>query len=232
MLDGKQSAFAENQEIKSKLATLCRLLEHLGLIDFSGHVSTRIPGTENILINPRSVARCKVTPEDLLVIDLDGRVLEGRSAPPSESPIHTEIYRARPDVMAVVHLHSPMAVLVATAKLLYVPAVYHGAIFSEGVPVLDHSGHIDTRERGESMAKLLGSRRALLIRGHGAVAAADTVESALLTCVCLEENAKYLYQLSLLGKVTPLSPDEINEGAHFLRSAHKLWSYYEDKLGF
>src|SRR5919106_3714235 len=114
MFDGQSSTSTENQEIKSKLATLCRLLEHLGLIDFSGHVSARVPGTENVLINPRNVARCKVTPADLLTIDLDGRVLEGRSGPPSEFPIHTEIYRVRPDVMSVVHLHSPMAILVAT----------------------------------------------------------------------------------------------------------------------
>jgi ribulose-5-phosphate 4-epimerase/fuculose-1-phosphate aldolase len=230
MFDGQSSASTENQEIKSKLATLCRLLEHLGLIDFSGHVSARVPGTENVLINPRNVARCKVPPADLLTIDLDGRVLEERSGSPSEFPIHTEIYRVRPDVMSVVHLHSPMAILVATAKLPYVPVVYHGAMFSEGVPLLDYSGHIDTRERGQALARLLENRRAVLIRGHGAVVTAMTVESALLTSVCLEENAKYLYQLSQLGKVTPLSDGEIEEGTRFLRSAAKLWSYYGEKL--
>src|SRR5919201_3813478 len=95
---------ASESELRQQLSDVCRVLFRLGLVDYMGHPSVRIPGTELVLIKPRHSLRIRsqdrLTPEDFVVIDLDGKPVEGLDGPPGERFIHTSIYRARPDVQA------------------------------------------------------------------------------------------------------------------------------------
>src|SRR5438067_11167453 len=81
------------------------------IMDFSGHVSARVPGTDNILIQPRDTSRAALKAEDILVVGLDGELLEGEGPYPSETALHRWVYLARPEVRAVCHGHPTMATL-------------------------------------------------------------------------------------------------------------------------
>src|SRR5581483_449263 len=128
---------AEVALLAAKVAATCRLLNMEGILNYSGHVSARLPGQDAFLIHPFISSRASVGAGDIVALDLDLRPLPGSPAhkPPIETPIHSEIYRARPDVQAVVHTHSELAAAftVADAKLL--PMKSHAARWSSGIPV-------------------------------------------------------------------------------------------------
>src|SRR3989338_4414723 len=86
--------------LREEIAICTRLLVMQGVMDFSGHVSARIPGTDRILIQPRDTSRAALTANDILLVDLDGNVLEGEGPAPGETALHTEVYKARPDAAA------------------------------------------------------------------------------------------------------------------------------------
>src|SRR5262245_30768331 len=102
-------------EIRGDVAEAGRALTALGLVDYLGHASARLPGRDEVVIKPKHSRRVRgmaaLGPSDMVVVDLDGRLLNGADAAPAEVFIHTEIYRARPDVLAVVHTHQPAATL-------------------------------------------------------------------------------------------------------------------------
>ena len=91
-------------------AAATRLLVEERILDYSGHVSIRIPGQDAFVIQIGSNSRAEVDPAAMLVVDFDGKVLEGDGQPPSEIPIHIEILKARPDVQAVLHSHMELAI--------------------------------------------------------------------------------------------------------------------------
>ena len=105
------------EELRQKLATACRLLYMEGLMDHAGLAGARIPETGNLLLNPREMRGTPgrhpgiMTAGDFVVVDPEGTKIEGENNPPSETPIFTGVFRARPDAMAVFHLHLPTATL-------------------------------------------------------------------------------------------------------------------------
>ena len=101
---------AEIAHLKAEVAATTRLLNMLGILDYSGHISVRLPGRDALLIQPHTDSRAELTPERVLVVDFDGEVLQGDARPPSEVPIHIEILKARPDVQAVLHCHMKIAI--------------------------------------------------------------------------------------------------------------------------
>lgn len=224
----------QHLELRRRVAECVRLLEWMGLIDYSGHCSMRIPGTDHVLINPARVSRCHVNAADIVTVDLDGRLVEGDLQPPLETALHTEIYRARPDVGAVAHLHTLYSTLLTLAGQPIQPVIFHGAIFADGVPVLDDCRHVNSPERGAALAATLGGARAVMMRGHGAVVVGEDPESVLLCATYLEDNCEKQYRAAQVGRVLPLKPDEAAEGNATLWSPwrfQKLWSYYKEKSG-
>ena len=202
------------------------------MIDFSGHVSARIPSTGEILINHRASRRCEVTEGDIIKVDLEGKKLVGEGEPPSEVFIHTSIYKARPEVMAVAHIHPPVTTSLGIAGKPIVPVIYHGAIFADGVPVYDDCRHVNTPERGEAMTKVMGSSRAVIIRGHGATVAADSVKAVFFASVYLEDNARQLFAAHSVGEPKVLRPEELAEGPKIWHEFqfNKIWNYYVAKM--
>ena len=219
------------QQLKTKVAQATRMLATEGVIASSGHVSARIPGTDRVIIGPADVTRDILTADDVVIVDLSAKKIEGKRREPLETEIHTGIYRARSEVMAVVHSHPVHSVVFSVTKKPILPISVHGAIFADGVPTFEHVGHINTRELGDGLARALGSRRAALIRMHGAVIVGASVEEAFVATLQLEENAEKQLWAEATGKVEAMTPEEAERSVRQSfqpSSIQKRWQYYAD----
>jgi L-ribulose-5-phosphate 4-epimerase len=230
---GGADATAEAERaLKDKVARATRMLAREGLLGSSGHVSARVPGSARVLIGPADVSRDLVSGEDVVTVDLDSRPLDKVHRPPLETEIHTGVYRARPDVMAVVHSHPVHSVVFSITGKPILPVTVHGAIFADGVPVFEHVGHVNSRELGDALARALGSHRAALVKMHGAVIVGPSVEEAFVAALQLEENAEKQLWAEATGRAEPMTPEE---AARCVRqsfspfSVAKRWQYYVDK---
>ncbi len=219
-------------QAREQIAACTRLLVHEGIIDFSGHVSVRLPGTDRVLIQPRDTSRAALTADDLLVVDLDGRLLDGDEPPPSETALHLCVYRARPDAVAVCHGHPTFSTLFGCVEAPFLPLRNFAYRFAD-LPVHPDTTHIRTVEQGEAVARTLGAHRACLLRAHGTVVAAPSVEELFMDCLDLEENARALVYGSALGPLRPLTPEEVRALAEsYGRSGYraaKVWEHYLHK---
>ena len=196
-------------KLREQLSEATRIMVFAELLDYSGHLSARIPDTDRVLIQPRDASRAGLKADDILVVDLEGRLLEGKGPPPSETAIHLGVYRARSDVQAVGHGHPPLSVLFSMVDAPMVAARNFGFRFI-GLPV--HPAdltHIRTLEQGAQVAKTLGSCRYCLLRGHGSVIACDSVPPVFLDSLEMEENARAVINASALGPLKPITPEEV-----------------------
>lgn len=220
------------EALKQKLAQATRMLAREKLLESSGHVSVRIPGSNRVLIGPADVSRDIVQAGDIITVDLDSKQLEGRTKAPLETEIHTGIYRARKDVGAVVHSHPVHSVVYSITKKPILPVTVHGAIFAGGVPTLEHIGHVNTRELGDALARALGPQRAALIKMHGAAIAGATLPEAFVAAIQLEENAEKQLWAEATGTAQPMTKEEAERCVRQSFSAfsiQKRWQYYVDK---
>ena len=224
---------ADVQRLREQLATCTRLMVMADIMDFSGHVSARIPGQDRILIQPRDTSRAGLTADDILVCDIDDNVLEGQGPAPSETALHTAVYRARPDAVAVCHGHPTMSTLFTVVDRPFVPVRNFAYRFAGGVPVHADTTHIRTVEQGRAMVETLGQNKVCLLRGHGTCVVSRSVEELLMDCLDLEENARSLLMANTLGPLLPITPDEVAQlkdsyGRSDYRAA-KVWEHYQQK---
>lgn len=218
--------------LEIEVAACTRLLNMEGIMDYSGHVSARVPGRDAFVIQDLDWPRGEVAPDNLLLADLDGNKIAGPDGlfPPSEVHIHSEILKARPDVNSVAHVHPETAILFTLADgPALAPVRNHASHFAGGIPVHADPGHINTPALGRALAETLGQAHAALIRAHGIVVAAESVPAVLIDCVHFVENAEACYRAALLGPVKPLTAAEMEAFiSRFRRPRHirKLWNYY------
>jgi ribulose-5-phosphate 4-epimerase/fuculose-1-phosphate aldolase len=222
---------AEQREL---LATACHILYKLGLSDYLGHPSVRL-AADRILIKPKHSPRIrgmdKMGPEDMVVIDLDGVLLEGENEPPSERFIHTEIYRSRPDVVSVVHTHQPMATLLGIVSMPILPLLHvDSMVLQDGeVPIFPCAELIVTPRQGHDVAKALGKQRVCHLQGHGIVSVAASVQEATLGAIHLERLAEVNYRVAQLGREPRVIPRaELQALAKQLASPAGRWAYYAE----
>jgi L-ribulose-5-phosphate 4-epimerase len=215
-------------------AATTRLLESEGILDYSGHVSTRIPGRDAFVIQIGSTSRAEVSPDSMLVVDYDGNVLEGDGQPPSELPIHLEILRARPDVQSVLHSHMELAIaftMMEGVKLL--PMRARASRWKSGIPIDPDPSHIKLPEQGRALARTLGPHHAVLMRAHGLCLVAESAQALFVDAVHFKENATAQMQALQAGaRPIPLSEAEIAQIEKMeMREWHikKLWNYYVRK---
>jgi L-ribulose-5-phosphate 4-epimerase len=218
--------------LREQLADCHRMMVMAELLDYSGHVSARIPGTDRVLILPRDASRAGVTADEMLVVDLDGKVLEGKSLPPTETAIHLGVYRARADVKAVGHGHPPMSTLFTMVDRPVIAMRNFGFRFI-GMPIHPDPTHIRTVEQGAAVARTLGSHKYCLLRGHGSVVAVDGVQEVFLDSLEMEENARSTILASNLGPLKPITPEEVallavSFGRNEYRVA-KTWEHYRER---
>jgi len=195
------------------------ILYHQGIVDAFGHVSARHPDNPQHFLMARNVAPGLVTPADIL----EYRVDDGEAVmnePPRlylERWIHSEIYKARPDVMSVVHNHSPAVLPFTIAEGARLRPVCHMSGFLGSGPAVfeirDHAGDgsdllIRSRALGAALAATLAGERVVLMRGHGCTVVAESVRLAVYRSVYTEVNARLLLQALSLGEVQALSVAE------------------------
>jgi ribulose-5-phosphate 4-epimerase/fuculose-1-phosphate aldolase len=189
------------------LVTANHILVDQGVLDGYGHVSVRSPRDPTHFYMARSVAPELVTAKDILEYDLSGEPVSVKDARLFiERFMHSEIYRARPDVMAVAHNHAPSLIPFGVTGVELKPLYHMSAFLGGGVPVFDiraAGGETDMLIRnptlGKAVAKTLGSRPVALLRGHGAVVVATDLPRVVFRSVYTEQNAKLQAQAMQLG---------------------------------
>jgi L-fuculose-phosphate aldolase len=217
---------------KQMLADAILMLERAQVIDFNGHFSWRVPGREQMLINSGASVRSALTSADIVLVDFDGNLVEGDAAPPMEFHIHSEIYRARPDVGAVVHTHPLWSTLFSMAGVAVQPVIMQAAVLGR-IRLFAETASINRRELGQRLAAQLGDGRVIMLRSHGAVAAAQGIVEAFVLAVYLEETAQRQHMAAQLGAPTVLSDEQVTTIAHNLWKPNllrKVWDYHHGKL--
>jgi ribulose-5-phosphate 4-epimerase/fuculose-1-phosphate aldolase len=216
----------------SDLIDALHMLEAQGIIDFNGHASLRAGPTSFAINSGRSV-RCALRPGDIVTVDLDGRLVEGYDAPPQEYHIHSEIYRRRNDVGAIVHAHPKWSTFLTMASREIEPVFPQGALLGD-LKVFDSPLSVSTREMGGRVADTLADDRAALLRSHGTIVVGADIKEAFCLTVYLEENAYRQYMALALGQPYAFSAEEIASCRRSLWKPHlvqKAWDYYRAKLG-
>lgn len=235
---------ADLSKLREMVAQSCRMLGKLNLTkEPSGHVSARVPGEDRVLIKargPEEQGLRFVGPRDIITVDFNGKKVAGNDGldVPQEVFIHTWLYKTRPDVECVVHVH-PLTVVLFTIVDKPIQPVY-GAydpsglrLIVEGLAHYPRSITVSNEKLGEEFAKAMGDKQACLMRGHGITSAGPNVQEATLTAIKLNDAATVNYQASLLGTVRPIPQEDIdimvgksrgsgNKSVH----ANSNWRYY------
>lgn len=219
-MNNSQSANPVAAVLINDLAAASRILASQGVMDAFGHVSMRHPSEPGRYLLACSKAPALVTPEDIMEYDLDSNPCNaaGRNSF-LERFIHGEIYKARPDIMSVVHSHSPSVV---PFGLVDVPmqAMFHNAAFvAAGVPVFDIGRKfgatdmlVGNGEKGVALARVMGGRDLVFMRAHGSVACGPTLQTAVFRAVYLEVNARIQHWTAALGRGSPMAALDAEEG--------------------
>ena len=217
---GAASARTAAVKLIEDLVAANRILAEHGVVDGYGHVSVRHERDPNRYWLSCSRAPEIVAARDIMEYDLDSNPLEARGrAMYLERFIHGEIYRVRPDVMAIVHHHSPAVIPFAATTAPLRPLYHMSAFVGEGVPVFEireAAGMTDMLIRdaalGRALARTLGQHPAALMRGHGAVVVGANLPLAVGRSIYLELNARLQVQaIALGGNVTYLDPEEVSK---------------------
>jgi ribulose-5-phosphate 4-epimerase/fuculose-1-phosphate aldolase len=208
-------------KMRELVAQSCRMLGKLNLTkEPSGHVSARSPENDRILIKARGPEESGlrfVTARDIITVDFSGKKVAGEDGldVPQEVFIHTWIYKSRPEVQCVVHVH-PLTVVLFTICNKTLQPLY-GAydpsglrLLVEGLATYPRSITISNEKLGEEFARAMGSKPACLMRGHGITSAGPSVEDATLTAIKLNDAAVINYQANLLGTPEPISQEDID----------------------
>ena len=194
-----------------------RILAEFGVVDAFGHVSARHPANPSHFLMSRSLAPALVTAEDIMEFDQDGNAVDARGRQVFlERFIHAEIYRARPDVTAVVHAHSPGVVPFSVSKAPLRALFHNTAFLAAGVPVWDIAKDfgvtnmlVADNAKGKSLAATLGDKSVVLMRGHGDVTVGPNVKIAVFRAYYTDVNARLQTQaIALGGEITYLSVEE------------------------
>ena len=222
--------------LKSQVCHANIMLESLGLISFTwGNVSGIDRGTGLMVIKPSGIPYSELMPEDMVVVDLDGRTVEGSLRPSSDTPTHVKLYKQYPEIGGVVHTHSPYGTAFAQCRRP-IPALgtTHADYFYGTIPCTrpltkEEIESCYEENTGNVIAETLGSSEVMAIPGilvacHGVFAWGADAEKAVMNAAYLEETAKLAYRTYMLdGSAAPV--DQFLLDKHYLRK-HGKNAYY------
>jgi len=219
-IDSPNSGGPVDPALIADLAAAARILAAQGVMDGFGHVSLRHPHAPNRYFMARSIAPALVTPADIIEYDLDSNPCNANGRGSFlERFIHGEIYKARPDIMSVVHSHSPSVI---PFGLVNVPmqAMFHNAAFlAAGVPVFDIREKFGTTDmlignnaKGVALAEVMGKKDIAMMRAHGSVACGPTLQTAVFRAVYTEVNARVQHWTLALSGGAPVAALDGEEG--------------------
>jgi L-fuculose-phosphate aldolase len=179
--------------LRDKLVDAGRVLVSEDQGDYvAGHVTLRLPGSDGrFLMKPAGIGLEEMTPDNIITVDRDGERVDGSMPRHNEVFIHSEVLRARPDIVAVVHTHPPHAVAFSSLGRPLLPVGNDGSIFSAGVPIFSETTDlIIDQARGQAVARGLGDHQALILRNHGIVTAGRSIEEAVWLALKLERACR------------------------------------------
>lgn len=198
------------EELKGAVVEYKRKLHARGhIVALAGNVSTRIPDTDHLLVTPSQLPIDALTAADVVTITVDGDFVDGNRPPSSEARVHAAIYRARPDVGAVVHAHSPHATALAVLGRPIEPIVDEFLPYVGGTVEVAPFGMSGSTELIEGTVRALGPRAAVLLRHHGQVAVGKNLDKAFQVAELVEWAARVTWLASLAGQPERLPPDVI-----------------------
>lgn len=250
---------AELDDIKYQVAVANRVLAELGLATGAmaslGHASLRVPSQpDTFVVKGRGYqidALAAMRPQDMVVCDLEGYKVDG---PPGstqcrEVKMHSCVYKCRPDVQSVVHVHPRYVVVMSVLQATLVPMCQEGIqLVRRPLPVYPHVKTVVSDEEAMEVAELLGGNRAIILQGHGATTVGASLEESVTNMLQLEEQAKMnWYGYCAAGPDHPRIPDALidemtnrtpfNQLPHFkdvmgqaARLEGGVWAYYADRV--
>ena len=217
--------------MKQQLVDAIRMLERAGIIDHNGHCSARRDAS-SFHINTGASVRGALTVDDIVTVDLSGNLVEGSVKPPLEFHIHSEVYRARADVNAVMHTHPQWSTFLTMVGAKYRPVYAQGVLLGD-IPLMDSPLSVNTKAMGEKLAATLGRGPAALLKAHGAVIVGADIVEAFTLAAYLEENAYRQYMAMQIGDPYVFSEAEQQACREKLWSPglfKKTWDHYRSKL--
>jgi ribulose-5-phosphate 4-epimerase/fuculose-1-phosphate aldolase len=235
-------AGAPDPKLVEDLVYANRILYDQGVLDAFGHVSVRNDKDPNRFLMSRSVAPGLVTTGDILEFDLRGEPIDARGrAVYLERFIHAAIYRARPDVKAIVHSHSPAVIPFGVTGTILRPIDQMSAFLGAGAPIFeirDAGGMtnllITDNKLGDALAKSLGDRAVVLMRGHGSVAVGDSILQVVHRAIYTEVNARLQAEAARLGPINFLTPEEAVKADAVTDSKASIsrpWELWKARIG-
>jgi ribulose-5-phosphate 4-epimerase/fuculose-1-phosphate aldolase len=197
------------EAIKEKMVLVCKVLQQQRVIDGYGHLTVRL--ADGRILSTPHMPPGKVALRDLIAIDPQGKKLEGAGEPNGETPMHTSIYKARPDVQCILHYHPDEVIAVAASgqgiKVLSNSAVH----FYRGTPVYDSPLLIRTDQLGDKVAATLGDKNAVLLRGHGGTVVSNNLDNLLRLGLDLVRSARLQIMAAPLGALKTHSEEECKQ---------------------
>jgi ribulose-5-phosphate 4-epimerase/fuculose-1-phosphate aldolase len=217
--------------MKQQLVDAIRMLERAAIIDHNGHCSAR-RDANSFYINSGASVRGALTVADIVTVDLDGNLLEGSARPPLEFHIHSEVYRARPDVNVVMHTHPQWSTFLTMTGVPYRPVYAQGVLLGD-IPLLDSPLSVNTKPMGEKLAATLGRGPAALLKAHGVVVVGADIIECFALAAYVEENAYRQYMAMQIGEPYVFSEAERKACREKLWSPSlfkKTWDHYYSKV--
>lgn len=209
------------ESLKNKVCEANKALKEHGLVKWtSGNVSCR---TENnlVIIKPSGVHFDELTPDQMVVVDLEGNIVDGSLKPSVDTASHLYVYRFRADVHSIVHTHSPFATSFAI-RGIGIPTYTTTAanIFADGVPCSSFAA-IGEEEIGKQIVENIGNSPAILLRNHGVFTIGRDIEAALKAAVILEEIAEYAHYATMHNPdLDPLNQEQIDKLYYFYKTEY------------
>lgn len=204
------------QELRAEIVRIGQLMHARGLLcGFEGNLSARL-GHERLLMTPSGLHKGLMRAEQLLVVDLEGRIVVESEAtrglrPTSELPMHLETYRRRPDVGAVVHAHPPITVALSIAGVaMDTPLLPEVIVLLGLIPTTDYAMS-SSDEGATAIRRLIADHDALILQRHGTLTVGATLTAAFMRLETVEQNARIHFMLAQLGANNPLAAHEVRK---------------------
>jgi L-fuculose-phosphate aldolase len=221
-------------ELSEKLALSCQILVMEGHGNLTlGHVTVRRPGQTFLHMNPHDIGLEEMTPQDTIVIDLEGNKVAGTGRMHSEYPIHTEIFKMYPHINCVIHTHPFYSIIVGATEGTIKTISHEGSLFA-GIPLFAETTLlIRSASLGQAVARSLKGHHSVLLQNHGVVVTGTSIEEATVYGVLLERAARLQVTASQVGPVKTSSTSETagkGQQVFYPKNVENFWNYCVRKL--
>ncbi|WP_152800543.1 class II aldolase/adducin family protein [Alkalibaculum sporogenes] len=197
-----------------------RLAEYKLITLTGGNVSYRNPDTNIVAITPSGIEYKDLEADDIVLLDLDGNVVEGKRKPSSDTIAHLQIYRERKDIHSIIHTHSPYASCFAILNEKVLVAQTTMANEIGGEVVVAEYAPVGSDDFGLNVLKVLGDKKAILLKNHGVLAFGKDIKHALTAAVMFEDTCKVYYLAKSIGQPVLLNEKQIEDANYIFQNIY------------